>query len=184
MTKEIQSPTKLEIIKAIIQLPLMVTIVIPLLIWYLSKNESIIPFYKIPQAFSLSIGGVILIAGLVLFYKSITLFANVGKGTLTPWNPTKKIVVKGLYCYVRNPMILSVILILLSESILFRMGQLLIYAIIFFLINHIFFVFNEEPALRKRFGVEYVEYCKNVPRWIPRIKGWKPELEQNKTAHT
>ncbi len=113
----------------------MVTIVIPLLIWYLSKNKSIIPLHKIPQVLSLTVGGVILLSGLVLFYKSIMLFAKIGKGTLTPWNPTRKIVVKGLCRHVQNPLIISVVLILLSEFLLFRMGLLLIYALIFFLLR-------------------------------------------------
>jgi protein-S-isoprenylcysteine O-methyltransferase Ste14 len=89
-----------------------------------------------------------------------------------PWDPTRKLVVAGVYRYVRNPMILSVIMIEAGESFLFGSICLGLTALLFFVINHVYFILSEEPGLEKRFGLEYVEYKKNVPRWIPRLKPW------------
>ena len=160
------------------QLPFMVTVVIPLLIWYLSDSESIIPIHKLPRILSLTMGGGSLIIGLILFYKSMSLFVKVGQGTLAPWNPTKKMVLRGLYCHVRNPMLIGVNLILMSEALLSQSGHILFWNIIFLLLNHLYFIFKEEPDLRKRFGKEYLEYCENVPRWIPQVNGWQPEMKE------
>ena len=98
-----------------------------------------------------------------------------GEGTLAPWMPTKKLVISGLYRYVRNPMILGVLLVLWGESILFCSYRIAIWLVVFFIINHLYFSLFEEPGLIKRFGREYVEYKKNVRRWIPRLKPWYPQ---------
>lgn len=101
------------------------------------------------------------------------LFLNVGKGTLAPWDPTQELVASGPYAYVRNPMITGVVLILLAESLIFYSSALCIWAIVFACVNIIYFILSEEPGLRKRFGKEYEEYCKNVPRIVPRLTPWK-----------
>ena len=92
-----------------------------------------------------------------------------------PWNPSRSLVVAGIYRYIRNPMILSVIMIEVGEALLFASVWLGILAVIFFIINHVYFVLSEEPGLEKRFGEDYIEYKKNVPRWIPRLKPWEPD---------
>jgi protein-S-isoprenylcysteine O-methyltransferase Ste14 len=97
-----------------------------------------------------------------------------GKGTIMPWDPSHRLVVAGIYQYVRNPMILSVIMIVAGEALLFASIWLGLVALIFFAINHVYFILSEEPGLEKRFGEEYMEYKKNVPRWIPRLRPWKP----------
>jgi protein-S-isoprenylcysteine O-methyltransferase Ste14 len=71
-------------------------------------------------------------------------------------------------------MILSVILIVAGEAILFASYLLGLLAVLFFVVNTIYFIVSEEPGLEKRFGVEYVEYKKHVPRWIPRFSPWHP----------
>jgi protein-S-isoprenylcysteine O-methyltransferase Ste14 len=69
-------------------------------------------------------------------------------------------------------MIASVIIILLGESIAFGSTWIFIWFLLFFGINHIYFINSEEPALKKRFGEGYIIYKKNVPRWIPRLRPW------------
>ena len=91
-----------------------------------------------------------------------------------PWYPTRKLVTVGVYRYVRNPMILSVLLLLVGESLLFASYGISALAILFFVINSIYFVYSEEPGLEQRLGEEYREYKCNVPRWIPRRKPWHP----------
>jgi len=115
-----------------------------------------------------------LLMGTGLYYLSITirLFSNIGKGTLAPWSPTRKLVIIGPYRYVRNPMISGVLMTLLGESVAFGSIGIFIWFLLFFIVNHIYFICSEEPGLKKRFGEEYVVYMKNVPRWIPRLQPW------------
>ncbi len=96
-------------------------------------------------------------------------FAYVGRGTPAPIDPPKILVARGLYRFVRNPMYVSVMLILLGESLLFESLALLRYAVIVAVGFHLFVVLYEEPTLRKKFGASYEQYCKHVRRWIPRI---------------
>ncbi len=119
-------------------------------------------------------GGVVLMAcGLFLLSWTIRLFITIGKGTLAPWSPTQKLVAIGPYRHVRNPMISGVLITLLGETLVFYSLGLLILFLAFFIINHVYFIFSEEPGLVKRFGDSYIEYKKNVPRWIPRLKPWE-----------
>jgi protein-S-isoprenylcysteine O-methyltransferase Ste14 len=104
----------------------------------------------------------------------------IGNGTIMPWDPSRKLVSGSFYGYVRNPMILSLIVIEVGEALLFNSYWLALLAFVFYLINAICFQIAEELCLEKRFGQEYVEYKKNVPRWIPRLKPWNPGQSDNK----
>jgi protein-S-isoprenylcysteine O-methyltransferase Ste14 len=107
-------------------------------------------------------------AGLVLWAWTVRLFARIGRGTLAPWDPTERLVVHGPYAHVRNPMITAVLAVLLGEALIFGSTAIAIWAAIFVVINHVFFLAYEEPAVERRFGEEYRRYKANVPRWIPR----------------
>ncbi len=120
-------------------------------------------------------GVVIIASGLLLLGVTISSIIRRGKGTLAPWSPARKLVVAGLYSRMRNPMITGVLVALLGESLSFHSSRIFIWTIGFFLINSIYFRLIEEPGLRKRFGTEYDEYAKNVPRWMPRMTPWNPE---------
>ena len=102
-------------------------------------------------------------------------FTFAGKGTPAPIDPPKQLVVRGLYKYVRNPMYVGVLNLILGQAIWFQSRVLFGYAALVFLLFFAFVVFYEEPTLRKKFGESYVEYCKRVPRWIPRIKTSRTE---------
>ena len=113
--------------------------------------------------------GVALIAvGLGLGLWTLRLFIRIGKGTLAPWDPTRRLVVDGPYRLVRNPMITGVLAILFGEAALFGSVGLLVWAALFFAINTAYFVRSEEPGLERRFGEEYRAYRRSVPRWLPR----------------
>jgi protein-S-isoprenylcysteine O-methyltransferase Ste14 len=121
------------------------------------------------------VGGAMLIAaGLAMLGWTAGLFARFGRGTLAPWDPTRKLVVRGPYAYVRNPMISGVLGILVGEAVLFGSLALAEWCGIFLVVNHLYFAISEEPGLARRFGAEYVEYKRHVPRWIPRCSPWRP----------
>lgn len=104
--------------------------------------------------------------GLIIMFWCIINFAIKGKGTLSPLDPTKKLVVAGLYHFSRNPMYVGVILMLIGEAIFFQSIGLWIYSIMVFIAFNIFTILVEEPRLRKDFGEEYERYCEKVRRWI------------------
>ena len=96
-------------------------------------------------------------------------FAMKGRGTPAPFDPPKELVVRGLYRYVRNPMYVSVMLILGGEILLFASRTLLWYAAVVFVGFNLFVLLYEEPTLRHKFGAAYERYCASVPRWLPRL---------------
>lgn len=96
-------------------------------------------------------------------------FANYGKGTPAPIDAPKKLVIRGLYKYVRNPMYVGVITAILGWVILYHSWRLLRYAFVIWICFELFILLYEEPHLRKIFGAEYEEYCAEVGRWLPKI---------------
>jgi protein-S-isoprenylcysteine O-methyltransferase Ste14 len=97
-------------------------------------------------------------------------FARTGQGTLSPADPPRELVVRGLYRYVRNPMYLSVTMIVLGEVLLTRSRALLGYWAVWFLAANLFVLGYEEPTLRRRFGDSYERYTQQVGRWFPRFR--------------
>ena len=155
--------------KAILALPVTVALIIPSLLLYFSGwQPSEIVLWRF------LIGVVCFLDGLLLAVLTVRLFYKVGNGSLAPWDPTRKMIISGPYAYVRNPMITGVFLILIGEALMLSSWAVGIWAIVFLIINMFYFPLSEEPGLRKRFGKEYEEYCKNVPRYIPRLTPWKP----------
>jgi protein-S-isoprenylcysteine O-methyltransferase Ste14 len=98
-----------------------------------------------------------------------------GDGTPAPWDPPQKLVIRGPYRHVRNPMITGVLLMLLAEALWFQSWPLALWMLIFFLGNFVYFPLVEEKGLEKRFGNDYREYKAHVPRWIPRLHPWYPQ---------
>ncbi len=164
-------------LRAILFLPFMVTIVIPsVLVFFGGVNvawATATPLNWIIAAASIAF----VACGLLLLVKTISLFAREGQGTLAPWDPTRKLVVLGIYRHVRNPMISGVISILFGESLLFGSTGLVAWLIFFVLANLIYIPFVEEASLEARFGADYARYKQNVPRWIPRWRAWEPPSE-------
>ena len=112
--------------------------------------------------------------GLAMAFWTVSLFTRFGQGTPAPWDPPQKLVVRGPYRYVRNPMITSVLLMLGAEALLFQSWPIFLWLLAFFLLNSIYFPLFEERSLEKRFGNDYQEYKKHVPRWVPRLNPWSP----------
>ena len=107
--------------------------------------------------------------GVVLLTACIVEFARSGRGTLSPMDPPRHLVIRGLYKYVRNPMYLSVTTIVLGEVLLTHSLALALYWAIWFVAVNLFVMGYEEPTLRRRFGRPYDEYTEHVGRWVPRL---------------
>lgn len=116
-----------------------------------------------------ALGALLIVLGLAGLLWCGWNFATRGLGTPAPFDPPKKLVVKGPYRWVRNPMYVTVATILIGESLFFQTAVLLPYLAFFWLILHLFVMLYEEPTLRDKFGADYEEYCRRVWRWIPRL---------------
>ncbi len=115
-------------------------------------------------------GSLCVLAGIVIGSLCTFEFMVRGSGTPNPLDPPKLLVHRGFYRYVRNPMYVSVAFILLGETLFFRSVALAIYSAVLLIGIHLLVVLYEEPILRRRFGESYEEYCKWVPRWVPRSR--------------
>jgi len=106
--------------------------------------------------------------GAVIYLHCLWLFATRGQGTPAPFDPPKKLVWRGLYKWVRNPMYLGIIALVAGEALFFRSGHIVVYLICLVCAVQLFVVGYEEPALRRQFGAMYEDYRRGVPRWLPR----------------
>lgn len=130
-----------------------------------------------PSFFGLSflrLAGIpLMLIGLVPLIESFGRFALEGLGTPAPIAPPKHLVVTGFYRYVRNPMYVGVVTIILGQALILGSAALLTYAAILWLAFHLFVLGYEEPTLQSTFGAEYDTFRANVPRWLPRVTPWK-----------
>jgi protein-S-isoprenylcysteine O-methyltransferase Ste14 len=139
--------------------------------WWISRWQFRTPFAGYAP---LRVIGVALIAaGTFAVLDSFARFALQGLGTPAPVFPTRHLVVKGFYRYVRNPMYVAVVAVILGQAVLFGDVRVFEYALLAWLAAHLFVLFYEEPTLRKTFGVEYESFREDVPRWIPRLTPWR-----------
>jgi protein-S-isoprenylcysteine O-methyltransferase Ste14 len=114
------------------------------------------------------LGGALAAAGAVLAVSCILAFAFIGRGTPAPFDPPRRLVVRGPYRFVRNPMYIGAGAALLGAALYYESLPLLGYVAVFLLATYLFVRVYEEPVLRRTFGDEYEEYCRRVGRWWPR----------------
>lgn len=156
---------------AVAVLPFTVAVLVP--IWLARRND--VPLAlgtTVPQVLAQVAGLCFLSIGLALFVTSLRRFVSDGHGTLAPWDPPRQLVVSGPYRYVRNPMISGVLFLLFGEAMILGSGPHLSWALTFLAVNAVYIPLLEEPQLSRRFGAPYAEYCKHVPRLIPRFRPW------------
>ena len=110
----------------------------------------------------------VIAAGAALYVWCVWNFATVGRGTPGPWDAPSRVVAAGPYRWVRNPIYLAALAIVLGEAWLFLSPWLLAYAGVMAVFFHLFVTGHEERVLRRRFGGTYLEYRTSIPRWIPR----------------
>ena len=118
------------------------------------------------------LGVALIAAGLPVLLDSFVRFAVRGLGTPAPVAPPQHLVISGLYRYVRNPMYVAVVAMILGQGLLFGNVRVIEYGLTVWLAMHLFVGFYEEPTLRSKFGAEYEAYCRNARRWLPRWKVW------------
>jgi len=116
------------------------------------------------------VGMIVGCAGAALALWCVVAFVWIGKGTPAPFDPPRRLVIRGPYQFVRNPMYIGAALAVLGAAIFYQSMPLLAYICIFILIAHLFVVFYEEPTLRRTFGTDYEAYCHHVRRWLPRVR--------------
>ena len=107
-------------------------------------------------------------AGVILYFWCAGAFTFIGRGTPAPIDAPVFLVRSGPYRWVRNPMYIGVLSVLLGEAILFHSLSLVWCVLLAGTAVHLFVVFYEEPSLRRRFGESYETYLRTVPRWLPR----------------
>jgi protein-S-isoprenylcysteine O-methyltransferase Ste14 len=143
-----------------VAVPGTVAVYAPLIIARGRSISSLPPFFA---------AGLILVGlGAAIYAWCLWDFASFGRGTPLPSDAPKRLVVRGLYRYTRNPMYLGVIVAVLGWAALFATAGLLAYAFFVAVCCHIFVVLYEEPRLHGLFGAEYDAYRMRVGRWLPR----------------
>jgi protein-S-isoprenylcysteine O-methyltransferase Ste14 len=123
--------------------------------------------YDLPLALRV-IGGLVTAAGAAFLIQAFARFVIEGLGTPAPVAPPERLVVGGIYRWVRNPMYVAVMATILGQALLLGRWVLLEWALVFWALTAAFVHFYEEPNLRRRFGADYEEYLRTVPGWVPR----------------
>jgi protein-S-isoprenylcysteine O-methyltransferase Ste14 len=119
-----------------------------------------------------ALGATLAALGAVLLVSCFARFALVGRGTPAPLAPPERLVVSGAYAYVRNPMYVALVTLILGQAALLPDLRLVGYAAAVWLATHLFVLAYEEPTLRRSFPKDYEAFFAAVPRWIPRFTPW------------
>jgi protein-S-isoprenylcysteine O-methyltransferase Ste14 len=143
---------------AFLALPGVIAFAIPLLL------------FRPPAAYGAfrPLGAGVLSLGLLILALCVRDFYVLGKGTLAPWDPPRRLVIKGLYRYSRNPMYVGVLLIVAGWALGFQSIALMIYALGLLVAFHLRVVLAEEPFLARTHGPAWIAYSASVPRWVGR----------------
>ncbi len=146
-----------------ILVPGSVTVIIP---WLLLQGAGGLVL-TIPSVWM--VGLLPLLLGVGLYAWCAGAFTFIGRGTPAPIDAPHELVTQGAYRWMRNPMFVAVLLVVIGEAILFRSLLLAGYALLLWVAFHAFVVFVEEPSLHRKFGASYETYVHTVPRWLPRL---------------
>jgi protein-S-isoprenylcysteine O-methyltransferase Ste14 len=134
--------------------------------------------YRLPELSSVAIwayvvAGLVLVSvGLAVLVMAFARFVSEGRGTPAPVAPTEQLVVGGTYRYVRNPMYVAVLAVIVGQALAFRSLGLIAYAALVWALTAAFVRWYEEPVLQARYGPSYEAYRRSVRAWIPRRRPW------------
>jgi protein-S-isoprenylcysteine O-methyltransferase Ste14 len=144
--------------------------------WWISRWRMDTPISGwLPLRF---LGGLLVVAGLPVLVDSFARFALQGVGTPAPVFPTKHLVVTGLYRFVRNPMYVAVVSVILGQGLVLGNLRILEYGALVWLAFYLFVLVYEEPTLHASFGPQYEQFCAAVSRWMPRLHPWPGPQEK------
>jgi protein-S-isoprenylcysteine O-methyltransferase Ste14 len=144
--------------------------------WWISRwrmQPSLLGWSAVPW-----IGVALILAGVAIVVEAFARFAWQGLGTPAPVFPTQRLVVTGLYRHVRNPIYIAVFTIILGQALFFGNIRLAAYGVAVWLAFHLFVLAYEEPTLHRAYGDEYEAFRATVPRWIPRLRPFRPTRRQ------
>jgi protein-S-isoprenylcysteine O-methyltransferase Ste14 len=146
------------------------TLFVGVVLWFLPASVLAAAGIRGPASFgALQVVGIALgVVGLALAVGCVVAFAFVGRGTPAPFDPPRRLVVRGPYRAVRNPMYLDAGVYLAGFALFYRSTGVALYALAFLIVMRTFVVLYEEPMLRRTFGHDYEAYCERVGRWWPR----------------
>ena len=162
-----------SLFRAIVILPGTVLVYVPALVLWAADGTGLIVGSVGVREPRMWLAVLLGFAGFGLAISTVRLLMIVGEGTPAPWNPPQKLVVRGPYRHVRNPMITSVLMLLSAETLAFASWPLVAWLVFFFAANCVYFPLVEEKGLERRFGDAYRTYKANVPCWLPRVTPWQ-----------
>jgi protein-S-isoprenylcysteine O-methyltransferase Ste14 len=113
------------------------------------------------------------IVGTAAVIEAFVRFVRRGRGTPAPYDPAVYLVASGSYRYVRNPMYVGMLMLVIGQALILRRTALVWYSLALGLAFHLRIILHEEPFLERRFGESYREYCRHVRRWVPRVRARK-----------
>ena len=144
--------------------------------WWLTgwRTSELPPFWLLVRI----LGAALIAGGLITLVQAFARFVSEGVGTPAPVAPPQQLVVGGLYRYVRNPMYLAVLALIVGQALILGRLELFLYAGIVALAFIMFVRVYEEPTLRARFGPAYEAYRRAVPGWWPRRHPWDPTADR------
>jgi protein-S-isoprenylcysteine O-methyltransferase Ste14 len=147
-------------------------VVAGLIPWLLTRWQAreLLPYWAPMRV----LGGILLVAGLIALIRAFVRFVTEGLGTPAPIAAPERLVVGGVYRYVRNPMYVAVLAAIVGQGLLLGRLGLLLYAAATWLVVAAFVRWYEEPTLTRRFGEDYETYRRAVPAWWPRLRPWEP----------
>jgi protein-S-isoprenylcysteine O-methyltransferase Ste14 len=148
-------------------------VVVGLIPWLLTEGwqaREPVPYWASMRV----LGAVLLVAGLIALVWAFVRFVVEGFGTPAPVAAPERLVIGGVYRYVRNPMYVAVLAAIVGQALLLGQLGLLLYAVAAWVVVAAFVRFYEEPTLTRRFGADYEDYRRAVPAWWPRLRPWEP----------
>jgi protein-S-isoprenylcysteine O-methyltransferase Ste14 len=143
--------------------------------WWLTRWQLAEPL--VDGALTRGLGALLIVVGAVVLVSAFVRFVVEGVGTPAPVAPTERLIVGGLYRYVRNPMYLAVVAIIAGQAFVLGQRPLVTYALLVWVLFATFVKVYEEPTLRRRYGAQYDSYCRRVRGWIPRLRPWTDDHE-------
>jgi protein-S-isoprenylcysteine O-methyltransferase Ste14 len=155
-------------------------VVVGLIPWLLTgwRAREPLPFWAPVRV----LGGILLLAALIALVRAFVRFVVEGFGTPAPVAAPERLVIGGVYRYVRNPMYVAVLAAIVGQALLLGRLVLLLYAAAAWLAVAAFVRFYEEPTLSRRFGADYEAYRRAVPAWLPRLRPREPGEHDERRA--